>query len=135
MHRFAVPQLCHSRHLPPCPRSLEHQARPLLAWSDRSLFELRAPRVDTLYADHVLISIRKAGCCEQHELYVLDLLWRCSLLTDYIDVCVVYAVVATLTALDWIFRGRKSFRGVGERKAGISGHTHTIVDVPQQDKY
>jgi choline transport protein len=46
-----------------------------------------------------------------------------------IDVCVVYAVVASITGLDYVFRGRKSFRGVGERKAGVSAHGH-IVDVP-----
>ncbi|KAF2850925.1 choline transport protein-like protein, partial [Plenodomus tracheiphilus IPT5] len=32
-------------------------------------------------------------------------------------VCVVYAVVAFITGTDWVFRGRKSYRGAGERKA------------------
>ncbi|KAF1916823.1 amino acid/polyamine transporter I [Ampelomyces quisqualis] len=41
-------------------------------------------------------------------------------------VCVVYAVVASITGLDYVFRGRKSFRGVGERKA----HVGRIVHVP-----
>jgi choline transport protein len=48
----------------------------------------------------------------------------------FVDVCVVYAVVAVSTGLDWIFRGRKSFRGVGERKGDSEVLTHTIVDVP-----
>lgn len=42
-----------------------------------------------------------------------------------IDVCVVYAVIASITGIDYVFRGRKSFRGVGERKADA-----IIVDVP-----
>ncbi|KAL6710877.1 choline transporter [Coniothyrium glycines] len=45
-------------------------------------------------------------------------------------VCVVYAVVASLTGLDWVFRGRESFRGAGERKAEGAAHAGTIVDVP-----
>ncbi|KAH7090510.1 choline transport protein [Paraphoma chrysanthemicola] len=44
-------------------------------------------------------------------------------------VCVVYAVVTLITGLDWVFRGRKSFRGVGERHADVSAHGH-VVDVP-----
>lgn len=32
-------------------------------------------------------------------------------------VCVVYAIVAFITGMDWVFRGRKSYRGAGERKA------------------
>jgi choline transport protein len=43
-----------------------------------------------------------------------------------VDVCVVYAVIASITGLDYVFRGRKSFRGVGERKADVE----RIVDVP-----
>lgn len=35
-------------------------------------------------------------------------------------VSVVYAVVTTIMAVDWIFRGRKSFRGVGERKDEVN---------------
>ena len=54
------------------------------------------------------------------------------LLKRVIDVCVVYAVVASLTGLDWIFRGRKTFRGVGERKAEVSGHM--VVDVSGHGK-
>jgi choline transport protein len=46
-----------------------------------------------------------------------------------LDVCVVYAVIASITGIDYVFRGRKSFRGVGERKADVSAHGH-IVDVP-----
>ena len=32
-------------------------------------------------------------------------------------VCAVYGVVALIVAVDWLVRGRKSFRGVGERKS------------------
>ena len=46
------------------------------------------------------------------------------------DVCVVYAVIASITGLDYVFRGRKSFRGVGERKGDVSSHGH-IVDLPE----
>jgi hypothetical protein len=50
-----------------------------------------------------------------------------------LDVVVVYAVVATITCLDWVFRGRKSFRGVDDRKAHVSGHG-VIVDIPGHGK-
>jgi choline transport protein len=36
-------------------------------------------------------------------------------------VSVVYAVVMMIVATDWVFRGRKSFRGVGERKGERKG--------------
>jgi len=52
------------------------------------------------------------------------------MLISRVDVCVVYAVVAIATGVDWISRGRKSFRGVGERKGDVGAITHTIVDVP-----
>lgn len=35
-------------------------------------------------------------------------------------VSAVYAVVAVLMAADWIIRGRKSFRGAGERKSDVA---------------
>jgi len=34
-------------------------------------------------------------------------------------VSVVYAIVVFLMAMDWIFRGRKSFRGLSERKSDV----------------
>ena len=39
-------------------------------------------------------------------------------------VSVVYAVVIIIIAIDWVLRGRKSFRGAGERKSDV-----TVVDV------
>src|SRR5438128_925132 len=48
------------------------------------------------------------------------------LLTGLLDVCVVYAVVASITGLDWVFRGRKSFRGVDARKADVGAYGHTV---------
>ncbi len=33
-----------------------------------------------------------------------------------------------LTGTDWIFRGRKSFRGVGERKADVAVHGPEMLD-------
>lgn len=38
------------------------------------------------------------------------------------DVCVVYAVVALITGMDWLFRGRKRYRGSGERRAEVGVH-------------
>lgn len=34
-------------------------------------------------------------------------------------VSAVYAVVTSIMAVDWLVRGRKSFRGVGERKSDV----------------
>lgn len=51
------------------------------------------------------------------------------MLTRVVDICVVYAVIASITGTDYVFRGRKSFRGAGERKADVSAHGH-VVDVP-----
>jgi choline transport protein len=68
--------------------------------------------------------------CKSANSFTIDI----TLLMPFTDVCVVYAVVATLTGLDWVFRGRKSFRGIDKRKADISAHGHAIVDVPGQIK-
>lgn len=40
-------------------------------------------------------------------------------------VSVVYAVVIIIIAIDWVLRGRKSFRGVGERRNDLT----VVVDV------
>jgi choline transport protein len=40
-------------------------------------------------------------------------------------VSAVYAVVFIIIAVDWVLRGRKSFRGVGERKSDVTD----VVDV------
>lgn len=40
-------------------------------------------------------------------------------------VSVVYAVVVIIIAVDWFVRGRKSFRGVGERKSDVN----EVIDV------
>ncbi|KAH7361263.1 amino acid/polyamine transporter I [Pyrenochaeta sp. MPI-SDFR-AT-0127] len=47
-------------------------------------------------------------------------------------VCVVYAVIACLTSIDWVFRGRKSFRGFVERKADVDAQGLTIIDILRQ---
>lgn len=36
-------------------------------------------------------------------------------------VSAVYGVVTMIMAIDWVVRGRKSFRGVGERKSDVEG--------------
>ncbi|KAF2639289.1 choline transport protein-like protein [Massarina eburnea CBS 473.64] len=41
-------------------------------------------------------------------------------------VSVVYAVVVCIMAVDWVFRGRKSFRGVGERKGDVEVVLHGV---------
>jgi choline transport protein len=41
-------------------------------------------------------------------------------------VSAVYAVVTIIMAVDWIFRGRKSFRGAGERHSDV---TETVKEV------
>jgi len=48
-----------------------------------------------------------------------------------VDVCVVYAVVALITGTDWLFRGRKSYRGSGERKAEVHAREPVTVDLPK----
>lgn len=55
---------------------------------------------------------------------VVAMVWS-KIADKIIDVCVVYAVIASITGLDYVLRGRKSFRGVGERRADAR-----IVDVP-----
>lgn len=40
-------------------------------------------------------------------------------------VSAVYAVVFIIIAVDWVLRGRKSFRGVGERKSDVT----EVVDI------
>ncbi|KAF1939146.1 amino acid transporter [Clathrospora elynae] len=46
-------------------------------------------------------------------------------------VSVVYAIVAFITGMDWVFRGRKSFRGAGERMVEKGSSGGTTVDVPR----
>ena len=42
-------------------------------------------------------------------------------------VSAVYAVVVIIIAVDWFIRGRKSFRGVGERKSDVSEVVNIVV--------
>jgi choline transport protein len=42
-------------------------------------------------------------------------------------VSLVYAVVVVIITTDWVFRGRKSFRGAGERKSDVDGGRHGSV--------
>lgn len=41
-------------------------------------------------------------------------------------VSAVYAVVVIIIAVDWIVRGRKSFRGVGERKTDVDNTVDVV---------
>lgn len=46
-------------------------------------------------------------------------------------VCVVYAVVAFIIGTDWLFRGRTSYRGSGERKAEVHTRESVTGDLPK----
>jgi hypothetical protein len=52
-------------------------------------------------------------------------------LTRHVDVCVVYAIVASIASMDWLFRGRKSFVVAGERKEEGANPGPRIVDLPR----
>jgi choline transport protein len=54
----------------------------------------------------------------------------CVPLTGRVDVCVVYAIVALIASVDWLFRGRKKFVVAGERKEEGVNPAPRIVDLP-----
>lgn len=43
-------------------------------------------------------------------------------------VSLVYAVVVIIIGVDWTVRGRKTFRGVGERMGGVETVLRSVVD-------
>lgn len=58
VHSSSIPELCYPSHLPTRSRPLQHQARPILARTRRSLCKCRSTSLDALHAGHVLISLR-----------------------------------------------------------------------------